>query len=181
VIIVVAVLVVSRSGEEPSRNLGEFAGFTDATCEAFDLTWFEETSDSEHDPEMDDFTSIDESETGGPALSCYFSTKGLAQLHITVDGGQDSTAAGLWPEWERQGLEDHPSFEVTDLEGLGDSGYRFAESEWISEYITYRIVDGGIGVQVRTGTGIDADEAEAADAMLAEYAEQALSLFASEI
>lgn len=171
-------LLVARPWESEGRELGEFAGFTDATCEAFDLSYLESAFGSEYDPQQDETFSMN-GEDDIFSLKCDFHTYGLDEVIVHVNGRDPDGGMALLQLF-RQTAEADPDYRVSDLDGLGDAGYRSAYEDEGAEKIMYHFVQGRLEVSINSDVGPDPGDVEAVDALLTEIAEQALILFASE-
>lgn len=166
----------AQSGDtsESGSGSGESAGFSEETCAAFDLTVFEETFGSAHDPAAD-YTAASSGE-GYSSLSCEFATEDANEVSVYAFGWQDSEAPASALDVSREGFEDSPDFAVTDLVGFGDAGYRTVYESTYSVQVEYHFVRGALEVKASTSVPKEDLSAEDAAAILTDISEQTVPL-----
>lgn len=156
--------------------VGEGAGFTKESCEAFDISGFTDVFASPHKPDYDHYYGNDDN-YGSLICSFYTENNDDLILNVTGYGTAESTADAL--ELDRTSFQDSEAHEVTDLTWLGEAGYRAAEEDGSRLKIQYHFVFGIVDVTIITTIDTEVQDVETADAMLTGLGEQAIHLFES--
>ncbi|WP_155830298.1 hypothetical protein [Glycomyces tenuis] len=159
-----------------SGEVGASAGFTDATCEAYDLTSFETAYGAPHDPTQNSASSNDDE--GYALLNCSFYGDDYAELIIAATGWREEQAAMDLFDMDRSEYEADTEYTVTDLD-MGDAGFRASRTSGDFEEIEYRFVQGSLEVSISAEIMPADHDLEAADAMLADVSAQTIALLES--
>ena len=134
------------AGEEETTPAGEeVSGFTEAVCDTYDLTSFEELFGAGPDPDRTITSATSAGATG--SVNCSFSTADYDSASIYVDVTSDAEYNIEWIEDEREIYAD-ADYEITDYDELGDAGYMRVYSVGSVETIGIAVAIQNIEVEV---------------------------------
>ncbi|WP_035696917.1 hypothetical protein, partial [Glycomyces tenuis] len=164
--------------EEPTDDGGgDAAGFTEATCEAFDQSKFEELYGEAPDPD-ESYTSASSSGDTG-SLSCNYYTTNYDSSGVYVYAWGDSDSAMDWWEDEKETWSEDSDYVVTDYTAFGDAGYHmvFGEGDTYQKR-SIHVVVGGLEIDAEVWIYPDEQDPAVADEYLQSLGEQAAEMFA---
>ncbi|WP_157930560.1 hypothetical protein [Glycomyces xiaoerkulensis] len=164
--------------DEPTGEGGgnEEVGFNEQTCDQFDLSAFEEYFGSAHDAGQDYRYSSSSGDTG--SLSCtYYTEEGYNELDLEVTSYSDADYAMDWYEGDYEYWDDDDSYEVSDYEELGDAGFHVVYGSEGSQKRGVEFVVGVLIIKVDIWIYTEEHDADAADEVVYDYAEEVVDLF----
>lgn len=164
-------------GDTGGDTGGEFAGFSESTCGAFDMAKYEELFSEAPDPSQS-YTSASSSGNTGSLICSYYNSD-YDSSTLSVMAWSDAAAAMDWWEGDKEFLEDDSGYVITDFTAVGDAGYH----EVFGEGDTYQkravgIVVGAVQIDVEVWIYPQEHDTAAADEYLQSLAEQAATAFA---
>ncbi|WP_026925060.1 hypothetical protein [Glycomyces arizonensis] len=155
---------------------GEFAGFTEETCSAYDLATFEDVMGEPVDPSQTYTSASSSGETG--TVSCYFYTESYWTVSIYVDVTDDPEFNIGWVEDEQVTQTEDANLEVTDYTAIGDAGYMSISDDPSYQTILIDVAVSNIEISVDTTIDTAQQDTDAAVAMVEDLLNQSYTLFA---
>lgn len=157
-------------------NGSEPAGFSEATCNAFDLSLFEELYDEDVDPDQTHTSASSSSNTG--SLSCNFYTEDYDSSSVAVSAVGGAEYAVEWLEGDREFWDAEDGYEVTDFTAVGDDGFHTVYGGEGYQKRAITIIVGALHINVNTWIYPDEQDPDEADEYLQDLCEQAAAMFA---
>jgi len=162
-------------GDDGGDTAGEYAGFDESTCEAFDMTKFTELYEATPDPDETYTSASSSGDTGN--LSCTFYS-GFDTSTVSVMAWSDASGAMGWWEDDKAFWEEEPDYELTELTDLGDAGYHLVFGEEGSyQKRSVSVVSGALEFEVDCWISSDQKDPALADEYLQDMGEQILTMF----
>ncbi|MCH7232355.1 hypothetical protein L0U85_16055 [Glycomyces sp. L485] len=156
---------------------GEYAGLKEETCDAYDLSAFEEYFGASLDAD-DTYRSASTSGDSG-SVYCSFYTDEYDSLTISVYVEDDAEWARDFFDSDKEYREEDSDYEVSDYSDLGDAGYVSVYVDDSYESHELRVISGKIDVKVSSAIYSDESDRGEMPPMLAAHAAQAFDLFAA--
>ncbi|GAB3650352.1 hypothetical protein [Glycomyces tarimensis] len=155
---------------------GEAAGFDEATCDAYDLTKFEEVIGASVDPDETYTSASSSGETG--SVNCQFYTDDLFwHLTIDVNVGSDPDYNIEYIQDDIEYWSDSEGYEVEEYD-YGDAGYMYKYGDPTYQKLNINVAVSNIEIEVSTWIDNTTHDYDAAVEMLHASLEEAHGYFA---